>query len=272
MASAISVPYEIDQRGNKSAFTESYAPGQPIANVTFTCDSVDHYQLIRDLIGYSTAAGLTIIRTYPFAYPPSPNLIATAIEDVEFYGKPVPIPGVGLPWLWRNKCAVKCRFELPLWFQNGAGDPSGLPYTSTSFQESVDVLTLPETTYTFPSGWPTTTPVGIRVGKIAITMERHMMPYAPIAQVFPILGCVNDAPITIGGYSCPTGTLLFLGFSAAPEADSLGNIVWNTQYGFEYRERPWNQFLSPDPTEGWAIPLDGSGNPVFSEADFTTIP
>lgn len=271
MASAISVPYAIACMQDTCGITEANAPGAPTATVVFTCSSVNHYQLIRDLMGYSVAAGLAIIRTYPFQYPPSPNLIATAIESVSFYGKWVPIPGVGLPWLWREKAKVTCRFELPLWFQTG-GDPSGRPYTTTSFQESCDALTLPDTTYTFPSGWHTTTPIGIKVGKMSITMERHQMPYAPISQVFPLLGHVNNAAVPMGDFSMLTGTVLFLGFSASPEADSLGNTIWNTQYAFEFRDRPWNQFLSPEPTEGWAVPVDGNGNPVFPSADFSTIP
>lgn len=272
MASSISVPYKIDFEDGRAGVSETYAPGQPVATVTFTCLAGDHYQLIRDLIGYSVASGLSIIRTYPFAYPPSPNLIATAIESVEFYGAPTQIAGVALPWLWKQKCRVRCRFELPLWFQNGAGDPSGQPYTTTSFQASADVLTLPDSTYHFPSGWPTVTPVGIKIPKATITMERHNMPYAPVQQVFPIIGNVNSAPVTIGGYACATGTLLFVGFGASPQADTLGNIVWNTQYVFEFRARPWNQFLSPNPTEGWAVPVDGNGNPVFSSSDLSTLP
>ena len=117
-----------------------------------------------------------------------------------------------------------------------------------------------------------TTPIGIRVGKMSITMERYAMPYAPVQQVFPVLGHVNSAALTIGGFPCPIGTLLFLGFSAAPEADTYGNTIWNTQYAFEYRERPWNQFLSPDPTEGWAEPLDGNGDPVFPSSDLAALP
>lgn len=271
MASSISVPYAIDCHDNSLGIAEAYAPGFPSAVVTFTCYSQDHYQLIQDLVGTSVAAGTAIIRTYPYQYPPSTNLICTGIESVEFFGTYKRIPGVSSPWLWRSNCRVRARFEFPRWFSNVL-DPSGQPYTTTSFQGAVDVLTLPDTTYTFPSGWPTTTPIGIKIGKIIISMERHWMPFAPVPQAFPILGTVNVAPITIGGYSCAAGTLLFTGFSCAPHADTVGNIFWNVIYTFEFRLRPWNQSLSPDPTEGWAVPLDGSGNPPFASADFTTLP
>ena len=129
---SITVPFQIACMKDTCGITESNPPGAPTATVVFTCDSSNHYQLVRDLLGYPIAAGLEIIRTYPFQYPPSPNLIATAIDGVEFYGPWIPVPGVGLPWLWRKKAKVTCRFELPLWYQNGVGDPSGLPYTTTS--------------------------------------------------------------------------------------------------------------------------------------------
>lgn len=269
---AISVPYQIACMQDQCGITETNEPGQPKATVTFTCAASDHYQLIRQLLGYPVAAGYSIIRTYPFQYPPSPNLIATAIESVEFYGPWVAVPGVGLPWLWRRKAKIRCRFELPLWYQTGAGDPSGLPYTTTTFQGTTDVLTLPETTYTFPSGARTNSPIGLKVPRIDITMLRHMMPYAPVPQAFPILGGVNNAAVALGGYLCPTGTLLFQGFTATPSADSLGNWYYDVQYSFSYKERPWNYFLSPNPTEGWAPVTDGSGNPPFTPVDFTTLP
>lgn len=267
-----SVPYAIAAMKDTCGITETNAPGQPTATVDFTCDSANHYQLIRDLLGYPVAAGLAIIRTYPFQYPPSPNLIATAIESVEFYGAWTLVPGIGLPWLWRKKAKVRCRFELPAWFQSGAGDPSGLPYTTTTFQGTFDLITIPNTSYTFPSGWPTGSPIGVKLPKIIINMKRHMMPYAPIQQCFPLLGGVNNATVVIGGYSCPTGTLLFMGFSAAQAADPLGNIYFDVEYQFEFRLRPWNQCPSPAPTEGWATPTDGSGNTLFTSVDFSTIP
>jgi hypothetical protein len=272
MASAISVPFQIACMQDTCGITESNAPGQPTATVKFTCLSSDHYTLIKDLLGFPVAAGLAIIRTYPFQYPPSPNLIATAIESVQFYGAWTPVPGVGLPWLWRKKCKVTCRFELPLWFTNGIGDPSGLPYTTTTFQGSAEFFTIPNTTYTFPSGWPTGSGIQDRLGKVVVTMKRHMMPYAPVPQCFPILGCVNNAAVALGGFSCPTGSLLFTGFSATPAADPLGNLYYDVEYVFEFRSRIWNQVLSPDPTEGWAIPLDGSGNPIYTPANFSSIP
>jgi hypothetical protein len=268
---APSVSYTIAQMNNQCGISESNAPGQPIATVDFCCLAADHYQLIRSLLGYPIAAGLSIIRTYPFQYPPSPNLIATAIESVEFYGKPTLVPGVGAPWLWRNMAKVRCRFELPLWFQ-GAGDPSGLPYTTTTFQGTFDIITIPNTSYTFPSGWPTGAPIGVKLPKIIINMKRHMMPYAPLQQCFPLLGGVNNATVLIGGYSCPTGTLLFMGFSAVQAADPFGNIYYDVDYSFEFRLRPWNQCPSPDPTEGWATPTSGTGDTLFTPVDFTLIP
>ncbi len=267
-----SVPYQVSCMNDTCGIFEANPPGQPSATVVFTCSSADHYTLIKDLLGYPVAAGYTILRTYPFQYPPSPNLIATSIESVEFYGNWTPVPGVGLPWLWRSHCKVTCRFELPLWFQ-GAGDPSGQPYTTTTFAGSTDVLTLPETTYAFPvTSAKTNTPIGIKIPKVDITMLRHMMPYPPVPQAFPLLGCVNDAPITIGGFACATGTVLFLGFSTQPSADPLGNIYWDTQYQLSFKDRPWNQFLSPDPSQGWAEPVDGNGDPVFPSGNLANLP
>jgi hypothetical protein len=272
MAAIISVPVQIAQMGEQVGISEAYpAYREPQATVTFTCAASDRYQLIQDLVGTVVAAGNSAIRTYPYQYPPSPNLICTAIESVEFYGKPELLPGLTLPWLARSMCKVRARFGLPAWFQ-GTQDPSGLPYTTTSISLGADVLTLPDTTYTFPSGWTTTTPIGLKVPKAIVTMKRHQMPFVPVAQVFPIIGCVNANVVTLAGFACAVGTLLFAGFSSTLTADVLGHITYDIEYQFEYRVRPWNQFLSPAPTEGWTEPTDGNGNPVFASADFSQIP
>src|SRR5579863_9036482 len=168
MASSLSVPYAIDMHVNSSEFQGDNIPGPPTARITFTCFASDHYQLVKDLLGYPVAIGGVIVRTYPFQYPPSPNLICTAIESVEFFGRPTPVPNLGgVPWIWRSHCRVRARFELPS-FANNANDPSGLPYTTTSFQGVTDVLTLPSSTFSFPSGQPTETPLGIKIAKVQI--------------------------------------------------------------------------------------------------------
>lgn len=272
MASVLSVPVTIAQMGNQTGISEAYpAYRQPSATVVFTCAASDRFQLLQDLAGTVVASGNNVIRTYPYQYPPSPNLICVAIQSIEFYGKPQLLPGLSLPWLARSRCKVTAQFGLPAWFQ-GNQDPSGQPYTTTSFSITGEKLTLPETTYTFPSGWPTNTPVGIDMPQANISLKRHQMPIVPVSLAFPLIGKVNLSPVTLAGFSCAAGTVLFMGFNSTLTADVLGNVTYDVEYSLSYRPRPWNQFLSPDPTEGWAIPLDGSSNPVFQSGDFSTLP
>ena len=96
MALTISVPYTIFADGG---IKESNTQGNPTANVIMTCKQEDRYQLVQDLIGVWTGSTVgNIARTYPFRYPPSPNLIVKSIDSIEFYGSPS-ILSVGLPWL-----------------------------------------------------------------------------------------------------------------------------------------------------------------------------
>jgi hypothetical protein len=278
MAQVISVPFAIDMSdyANGMGISEANPPGDPQATVVFKCYAADHLRLVQDLLGtvvpaQPTTTGPAIVRNYPFIYPIGRNLIARSIDRIEFFGKPMPIPGVPLPWLWRQLARVTCRFGLPAWFQDNS-DPSKQPYTTTSISLGAEFLTLPDTTYVFPSGTPTTTPIGMLMPQATINVKRHMMPFIPILAVFPFIGYVNVAPVFFAGFACAAGTLLFQGFSSTLTADPTGNITYDIEYVFGYRPRPWNQFLSPNPTEGWAVPTDGSGNPVYPSADFTQIP
>jgi hypothetical protein len=268
MAYVLSRPVEV---WADSGVTESYQNWQPKATVVYTCAAQDRFALVADLVGTSVRAGNAIVRTFPFRYPASPNLMCTSIDGIEFYGKPMIDPIGGAPYLVRSRCRVTATFTPPL-FNEGNADPSGLPYTTTSVSLGGEFVTLPDTTYKFPSGWPTSTPVGLFIPTAQVEMRRHMMPYVPVGQVFPLIGAVNLDAVSVGGFSCAAGTLLFQGFSSTITADALGNITYDVSYQFSYRYRPWNQFLSPNPTEGWAVVTDGNGNPVYPTADFSQIP
>src|SRR3954452_3663320 len=106
MASTISVPFTIVEDGLDEAYP---GPEGPTARVTFRCAWDDRFKLVADLIGGSVVVkpqgGLAaILRTFPFAYPPSPNLYCRSIESIKPFGKPkiLPYPPANT-WLARQQ-------------------------------------------------------------------------------------------------------------------------------------------------------------------------
>jgi hypothetical protein len=110
------------------------------------------------------------------------------------------------------------------------------------------------------------------IPQVAISIKRFMLPFLPVPQVAALVGHVNDAPFSLGGYTFATGTLLFVGGPSSLQADTLGNILYEVEYRMVFRYQPWNFFLHPNGTTGWAVVNDGNGNPVFPSGDFTTLP
>jgi hypothetical protein len=267
MASVISVPYTILM---DSGIVEGQPPEGPFAVVKFKCATADRYQLVQDLVGTSVKAGNAIVRTYPFSYPPSPNLVCRAIESIEQRGLAFPLPG-GPVWVGRVSSIVTARFELARYFADGS-DPSGQPYTQTTFDASGEVLSAPLSTYKFPGGVPTNAPIGIIIPHLTITLKRFLLPFLPVREVASLIGHVNNAVVSIGGFDFPAGTLLFLGGPSTVSSDTLGNVLYEAEYRMAYRPYPWNQFLNPNGTSGFQAVADGNGNPPYPSGDFTSLP
>lgn len=271
MASTISVPYTIIA---DEGITESYSPDDgPRATVRFKCLWSDHAQLARDLIGTSTSTGTSIIRVAPFQYPSNPYLYCRSISSVRPLGKKlIPLAGIGLPWITGKYAIVEAVFWRPPFSFDGLDGPYGQAWTTIQFGASGEFMTLPDSTYRFGDGTPTNTPIGKVVGQIEINVKRYFMPYLPIAQIASLLGKVNNAAYTIGGYSFPAGTLLFAGGPSEFANDTAGNITQDVEYKFVYRAVSWNKYYHPNRTTGWDTVTDGSGNPPYDSGDFTTLP
>jgi hypothetical protein len=275
MATTITVPYAIGIQA-LGGLVEGYAKNQGAwAVVKFYCATSDRYTLTNELLGTATVSGSpspgNIVREYPFQYPPSPNLICTSVESIEQYGGGSPLISSGFPWIGRMYSIVTARFEYAVFFPDNS-DPSGVPYTTTTLNMSSESFTAPFSTYTFPSGAPTSTPLSIQVPSIQIECARWFVPYLPDQAMFACVGKVNQFPFTIGSQTFPPGYVLFTGGPAEILPNPNGEVVYKCTYNFNARAYSWNAALSPDPTEGWAIPIDGNGDPLYSSADFSQLP
>jgi hypothetical protein len=272
MAATLSVPFvTVADEGIEEGW-----PGAdgPFARVTLRCDWDDRYKLVSDLVGTAAMVAGKIVRVPAFAYPASPNLFGCAIETIKPFGKPTMLKYLPLgSWLGKDKADVTVRFEVPKWGL-GTEDASGQPYTTTTMNVSGEFLTFPESTYTFEDAFrtPTNTPIGLIIPQNQISFKRHMLPYLPVFEMLSLSGFVNGAVFSIGNFTCPIGTLLFLGGPTTVTADTLGHILQEVEYQFIYRRVPWNMYFHPDGRSGPTFVSDKLGNRPYPSGDFTILP
>lgn len=275
MAAVISVPYSIMW---DSGIVEGWPQDGPYAVVKYRTDTANRYQLASDLRGTASAiatpGGLPLItRVMAHRYPPSTNLICKSIDSIEMIGGPVPLlTWANWPaWISKQSSIVTARYETATFSDQSSQDPSGQPYTTTTFTMSSEVLTLPGSVYKFPSGTPASN-AGRQIPQIQISMKRFMVPYLPLSACSQCIGRVNLYPLTFSDLVCPTGTLLFVGANAEIAADTSGNVHYTVDYQLVYRPIPWNNYLSPKPNEGFAQITDQGGNTVYQAQDFSILP
>jgi hypothetical protein len=269
MALSISVPVSI---WHDQGIVESNPPGQPSAKVIYTCRQEDRYQLVRDLLGVWTGSTVgNIQRTYPYQYPPSPNLIVRSIDSIEFYGSPSILSGL-VPLFGRKMCRVSVSYGPAVWDAFGSSDPTGQPYSRTSISIGGEKVTVPGSVYNFAGNVTTNVPVAITMPTAQISVQRFMLPFAPIAEIISIAGGVNVAPWVWPTVTYDGGTVLFLGGDLEVSFDSLGNVTWNCTYKFSWRAIRWNRYLHPDGISGWTTVVDGNGNSPYAGVDFSILP
>jgi len=258
--------------------TEANPETGPTATVQYRLNnSSDRYSFVQQLLGYSTGTPPTILYRGPYQYPPSPNLICTAVPSIRTMGKwiPMSIAGVTLPldrlgralYLFGEGCVVTAVFTRPQW---QAATNQG--YFSINYQAAGEYLTLPNTTFQFADGTPTNTPTGVHVTNQVIVVTRYRMPYLPDLYAMPLVDTVNSAPFTIGWFSYPVGSLLFTGMNNSVASDPLGNIIFTVEYLFQYRSVNWNFDYHPNRTTGWALVTDGNGAPRYASSNFNLLP
>jgi hypothetical protein len=166
---------------------------------------------------------------------------------------------------------MTCVFGQPKYDYDGAGI-FGEAYTTVGFGASGEFQTMPDSVYRFADGTVTTTPIGRVIPSISINVTRHMLPYSPLAEIAALLGKINANPFMIAGHPFAAGTLLFEGGDDTINVDSIGNVSIDVSYKMAFRPIPWNFYLSPKRTTGYALVLDGSGNPPYAVGDFTILP
>lgn len=252
-----------------SGITEA-VPGEsgPTATVRYKVyNAADRYSFVQQLLGlWSGTSPGNISYIGPFQYPPSPNLVCTSVPEIRGFDKPKPL-SIGLPYLFNKSAIVTAVFTRPVWQAATNGG-----YFSIEFAGNGEVLTIPETTFRFNDGTPTNTPVGVQIMGAEINVTRYRLPFLPDFYMTALAGLINNAPFQIGNVLYAAGTLLFAPGNSLTQSDPLGNLTYQAQYKFLYRNPGWNYYLHPSRTGGFQTITDGNGQTPYQSGNFNLLP
>jgi hypothetical protein len=267
------------------AIGEAWPPDGPAADALFKCPWYDRYTVAQTLVGFGRG-------TPAWPWPGSPNIRCLSLGRIVGSGRPrtLQVPRGETPniipagWVEYDHAIIPANFGVLPYGTGEPGnpvtDPSGQPWTTTRFRFSGEVLTPPNNTFVYVGGALAGVPVsnslvGITRPKLEISLTRHKVDAAfDMLALSNLIGRVNTATFTIGNYGFPEGYVLFGGFSANEQRDSLGNITYEFEYGLLCNfDASWNSVMAKD-AEFHLLNTkeDESGNYPFEYVDFTTIP
>lgn len=277
--SILGVPVSIYTEGlGDRAVVERWPSSGPEADVVFKAPYDQRYTVIKGLRGGMVATGRTFTYLPPLRYPPSPNLLCTAIGDVTGI-KPSTDQSSG--WLTYQFAIIPAHFSVPTWDAIGGPvvDPSGLPFTTTKFKASAEVFTPPSGSYYYIDGPDAgkvvaESSVGIIRSRVEISMTRHFVPFPFLNDIMEWDGTVNDAPVTFGDRTFPRGCLMFAGADTDPVSNPIsGERCWDYTFLFLGNfSIEWNEFMGLDGE--WHLindKADGSGSFPFEYVDYNAL-
>jgi hypothetical protein len=222
----------------------------------------------------------SLSRIPPYNLPFAPRLYATQLSDE----RPLTPKKDSSGWTFYRKSEISCTFANLTWQveggdQTGQADPSGLPYTTTRFRVSSEVISPPKSMYYVgPFGSSAKLADDSLVGFVSpraeISMSRHWQPKIPLEEAMALVGSVNDEEIKLANRVFPRGTLLFTGLTNDPRNDPNGYPVQELDYTFLGKfEVEWNEFLDPvtKDYQFFNTEQDGTGDFPFSYVDFSPI-
>lgn len=267
----------IEEMGER-AIVERVPPSGPEADVLIKCPYNQRFNVVKGLLGGAIATGRTVSYLSPLAYPPSPNLRCTTIGEIRGLRPWVDSYG----WVNYDWAIIPAHFELLKWdlptSQGIEPDPSGIPYTTTTFQTSAEIFQPPTGSYYYTAGSYSGKPVaessiGTVRPRVEITMTRRLMPFVPLSFSLSMVGKVNSATVRFADRIFPIGCLLYTG-SSIPEPvtdPASAERRWDVSFNFmgNYSVE-WNAFM--DPAGAYRLintSPAGSGDYPFAYADFS---
>lgn len=262
-----------------SGVVEGQPDSGPEATVVYQCPYSQRYDLLKGLMPQAYYSG-GFVRPMPHAYPPSPNLYCLGVPEIRGVAPWTDEAG----WLQYRMAHVTADYRVPQ-YQMGAAsdpgsggvDPSGQPWTTTTFDVNAEIVKLPGSGYVLvPSGEPLDEQVrGLPLANVGIRMKRHWVPRIPLALVIEFASCCNSHPMKFADYLFPPGTLLFMGIGSQQQVDVAGRVVSEMDYILMGRAQgiEWNAFPASDGT--WKLAntaADGSGYFPFPYKDLRMLP
>jgi hypothetical protein len=265
-----------------AGITRRWTEYGPEIIVRFMCAWSDTQNLAAALLG-SVALNDdgSLARIPPYNLPFAPKLYCTSVGDERPLNPSLDPTG----WVFYAQSEITAVFGALTWQidggeQTGQIDPSGLPYTTTKFRVSHELLQPPKGYYFVgPFGSGAKDPneealIGYVSTRVEISMSRHWQPRIPLDEAMSLIATINDDTIQLANRTFPRGTLLFAGLTNEPRNDPNGYPVQELEYTFLGKfSVEWNEFLDPVTKDYQFLntAADGTGDFPYEYVDFSPL-
>ena len=239
----------VGENGEEGGIQQTWGEKGLELNVAFTTPWATVPLLLQGLRGRVSYTGESIQRTPPWTFPNGDGLTnwnrflcdgtgeITGIKwRTDTTGAVTGLAG----WGYYQTAIVPAHFSVPTYqviqlYPNGQNDPSGMPYTTTTFSVSGEVFMPPSGTYRYEQNKKVLVEdayAGIARTRTEIKITRHYMPIIPLQETQAVIGAINSYPMTFADYTYPIGSILLTGYpDTEPYSDPVtGLLVWDLHY------------------------------------------
>lgn len=148
------------------------------------------------------------------------------------------------------------------------GTDGSQPYIDVRWRGKSTLTTVPNTNRKFANAAEYLEfDSGLWIGSVSVEVTLHQLVNwsGSLATVMGLMGKVNNAALTLDGFACPAGTILFPTFDAAKSTASMGSPQQSLTVPLEFRSLAWNKAIRSDGTPDDVQP------PPYTTADFSPL-
>lgn len=227
--------------------------------ITFVTSYANHVNFINTIFGFTQTIGSSygsITRVFRLQHPEYSNFYATAFQ-FELTGFNT---GGASIFQQYSHVRITVTFEtLPY------GIAGNTPFSTWNIKQGAVYTTAPGRKFGFASGEPLDQEAGAFSTLNSYILTLYNLPILNDSAIDNCAGCINNA----GFQGRPAKQLLFNGCDSNIQNNVGGAITYQQSLSFTYRNYSWNQAYKANGTLDF--PVDPSGNPPYSTADFTTL-
>lgn len=197
----------------------------------------DRFRFAADALGSAQQIGDRVVYRLPARYPGLVVPTYVASTEIQPMGRSSNEPGYSdvISYEWAK---VTLQYETPEFDRE---ESEAQVYVEETWSGTVQFVTMPQGTYTYPSGDPVDSSQGKMMGTSELSLKIHQLPEIPHDLIEEKIGKVNASPF----YNTPTHKILFSTYGMSRQYTSDGPTSWTLDLRFLRRSESWLKIVNP---------------------------